>query len=101
MIREELINEFITNHVFPQFREVRHPIFDLDRYFAVGLNNNNRIACIPFYNKGELRIAPFTWSTIQNMFSLTEDEIIIALTRWFRDNFPLLCYHDIILVTYL
>ena len=100
MVRKELIDKFITEHVFPNFREVKHPMFDLDKFFASGPNDNNRVACISFVYKSALSISPRSWGTIQSMFSLTEDEIIIVLNRWFRDNFPLLQFKEIVLTTY-
>jgi hypothetical protein len=100
MIREELINEFITKHVFPQFRETTHPIFCMDRYFSIGLNDNDRVACISYLSKTALSISPHAWGVIKSMFSLTEDELVVILKRWFRDNFPLLRFNEIILVTF-
>ena len=100
MTKEDLIDKFITEHVFPQFREVKHPLYGLDRFFAAGPNDNNRVAGIYFFDKSKLNIAPHKWGIIQSMFSLTKDETIIVLNRWFRDNFPLLQFKHILLVTY-
>ena len=100
MIRESLINEYITNHVFPKFREVKHPIYFSDRFFAIGPNDNDRVACIPAIDGGALTIAPFAWVSVKGMFSLSEEETVILLTRWFRKNFPLLSFDDIILLYY-
>ena len=96
MIREKLINEFITNHVFPHFREMKNP---KPIYFARGLNYNDRVVMIsPFDNS--LTITHFIWGPVQNMFSLSEEETVIILTRWFRKNFPLLSFDGIILLNY-
>ena len=95
---EELINEFITKHVFPQFREVKHPFYS-EPFFSICFDDNNRVACIsPFDNS--LAIAPFSWGSVQAMFSLTEDETIIALGRWLRKNVPLLSFDKIELLRY-
>jgi hypothetical protein len=99
MIRESLINEYITNHVFPKFREVKHPIYSSDRFFAIGPNDNHRVASIsPIDNS--LCIAPFAWVSVKGMFSLSEEETVILLTRWFRKNFPLLSFDGIVLLNY-
>jgi hypothetical protein len=98
MIREKLINEFITNHVFPLFREVKHPFYS-EPFFAIGFNDNDRVACIsPIDNS--LCVAPFTWGTVKSMFSLSEEETVMVLTRWFRKNVPLLSFDGIILLNY-
>lgn len=100
MIKEELINEYISKHVFPQFREVKHPIYTCDRYFAIGLNDDDRVACISAFDNSLLTITPFTWGSVKDMFSLCEEETIIILTRWFRKNVPLLSFEGIVLLTY-
>jgi hypothetical protein len=101
MIRESLINEYITNHVFPKFREVKHPIYSSDRFFAIGPNDNDRVACITTsFDDGALNIAPFAWVSVKGMFSLSEEETVILLTRWFRKNFPLLSFDKIQLLRY-
>ena len=98
MIREKLINEFITNHVFPLFREVEHPILS-DKFFAIGPNDNHRVASIsPIDNS--LCVAPFTWVSVKGMFSLSEEETVMVLTRWFRKNVPPLSFDGIILLNY-
>ena len=102
MIREKLINEFITNHVFPQFREVIHPInhYNHDgRYFSIGINDNEHVAAMSHFDNN-LLISPPKWGTVQAMFSLTEDETIITLGIWFRKNIPLLSFDGIVLLNY-
>jgi hypothetical protein len=100
MIREELINEFITNHVFPQFREVEHPILS-DRFFAIGPNDTDRVACIcTTLDDNSLCITPFTWVAVKGMFSLSEEETVIILTRWFRKNVSPLSFDGIVLLNY-
>jgi len=98
MVREDLINEFITNHVFPLFREVEHPILS-DKFFAIGPDDNHRVASIsPIDNS--LCVAPFTWIAVKGMFSLSEEETVIILTRWFRKNVPILSFDKIQLLRY-
>ena len=100
MVREDLINEFITNHVFPLFREVEHPILS-DKFFAIGPNDNDRVACITTsFDDNALNIAPFAWVSVKGMFSLSEEETIVVLNRWFRKNFYILSFNDIILLNY-
>jgi hypothetical protein len=101
MIRKDLINEFIDNHVFPNFREVAHPIheFNHNRYFAIGLNDDERVAAMSHFDK-DLLISPPKWGAVQAMFSLTEDETIITLGRWFRKNVPHLSFDKIQLLRY-
>jgi len=102
MIMEQLIDEFITNHVFPQFREVIHPIHEYNhngRYFAIGLNDDERVAAISYFDK-DLLIGPPKWGIVQGMFSLTEDETIITLGRWFKKNVPILSFDKIQLLRY-
>ena len=99
---EELINEFITKHVFPQFREVIHPIHHYNhdgRYFSIGLNDNERVAAMSHFDN-DLLISPPKWSAVQAMFSLTEDETIITLGIWFRKNVPHLSFARISLLRY-
>lgn len=98
MIREDLVNEFITNHVFPLFREVEHPILSY-KFFAIGPNDNHRVASISPIDKS-LCIAPFTWIAVKGMFSLSEEETVMVLTRWFRKNVSLLSFDGIILLKY-
>jgi hypothetical protein len=99
MIREKLINEFITNHVFPRFKEVKHPILSY-RFFAIGPNDDDRVACMYPFDENSLCITPFAWVSVKGMFSLSEEETVIILTRWLRKNFPLLSFDGIILLNY-
>jgi hypothetical protein len=102
MNKKDLIDEFITKHVFPQFREVIHPIHEYNhngRYFAIGLNDDEHVAAMSHFDK-DLLIGPPKWGTVQAMFSLTEDETIITLGRWFRKNVPLLSFDKIQLLRY-
>lgn len=102
MIREELINKFITKYVFPDFREVEHPILS-DRFFAIGPNDTDRVACIHSFDEPSLYslyISPFGWVSLQGMFSLSEEETVIILTDWFNKNVPLLSFNDVILLNY-
>ena len=102
MIRKDLINEFITNHVFPNFREVIHPIHEYNhngRYFAIGLNDDERVAAMSHFDK-DLLIGPPKCGTVQAMFSLTEDEIVITLGVWFSKNVPHLSFDKIQLLRY-
>jgi len=78
MIREDLINEFIDNHVFPNFREVIHPIHEYNhngRYFSIGLNDNERVAAMSHFDN-DLLISPTKWWAVQAMFSLPDDETV-------------------------
>jgi hypothetical protein len=98
MIIEQLIDEFITKYVFPQFREVSHPMY-AGRYFTIGLTDWNPVAMIsPFDNT--LAVSPSTWSFVQCMFSLTEDETIVVLKRWLNMYIPLLRFNGITLLRY-
>ena len=96
MTRDEIIYKFINEQVFPHFREMIHP---KPIYLARGLNDDNRVVMItPFDNS--LTITHFIWRPVQNMFSLSEEETIIVLCRWFRKNVPLLSFSGIILLNY-
>lgn len=99
MIMEQYINEYITKHVFPKFRELPNVPMGYGRMFAIGLNDNNRVAVISPFDSS-LNIIPESWSFVQCMFSLTEDETVNAFMRWFRDNFPLLEIASITLLKY-
>jgi hypothetical protein len=48
----------------------------------------------------DLLIGPPKWGIVQGMFSLTEDETIITLGRWFKKNVPLLSFDKIQLLRY-
>jgi len=98
MIMEQLIDEFITKHVFPQFREWSHPSFPNDRYFVVGADDYP-VAMISPFDK-HLVIIPPKWGAIQAMFSLTEDETIIVIKRWLNMYIPLLRFNKIELLKY-
>ena len=96
---EQLIDEFITKHVFPQFREVE-PVYNLNgRYFAIGLNDNDYVAAMSNYDN-DLLISPPKWGAVQAMFSLTEDETVNVLESWFSKNVPLLSFDRISLLRY-
>ena len=98
MILEQLINEFITKHLFPQFREWKHPSFPDDKYFVIG-DDGQPIAMIsPFDNN--FAIIPPKWVLLKSMFSLTEDETIVVLGRWFSENVPHLSFGKIQLLRY-
>jgi hypothetical protein len=95
---EQLIDEFITKHVFPQFREVE-PINLNGRYFSIGLNDNERVAAMSHFDN-DLLISPTKWGIVQGMFSLTEDETVNVLESWFSKNVPLLSFARISLLRY-
>lgn len=98
MIIEQLIDEFITKHVFPQFREWRHPTFPNDRYFIIGDDEYPIAMMSPFDN--DLVIAAPKWGIVQGMFSLTEDETVVVIKRWFNMYIPLLSFNKIQLLRY-
>lgn len=98
MIIEQLIDEFITKHVFPQFREWSHPTFPDDRYFIIGDDEYPIAMMSPFYDS--LATLPFSWGAVQNMFSLTEDETKTVLKRWLNKNVPLIHFNGVTLVNY-
>jgi len=98
MIIEQLIDEFITNHVFPQFREWKHPSFPNDRYFVIG-NDEYPVAMISPFDKN-LVIHPTKWGVIMSMFSLTEDETVVVIKRWLNMYIPLLSFDKIQLLRY-
>ena len=94
----KFIDEFITNHVFPQFREWSHPRFPNDRYFIIG-DDEYPIAMMSPFDKN-LVIAPPTWGAVQCMFSLTEDETVVVIKRWLNMYIPLLSFNKIQLLRY-
>jgi len=98
MIIEQLIDEFITKHVFPQFREWRHPTFPNDRYFIIG-NDECPIAMLSPFDE-DLVVHPHKWGIVQGMFSLTEDETVVVIKRWFDMYIPLLSFNKIQLLRY-
>ena len=98
MNKKDLIDEFITKHVFPQFREVE-PINLNGRYFSIGLNDNERVAAMSHFDN-DLLISPTKWWAVQAMFSLTEDETVNVLKSWFSKNVPLLSFARISLLRY-
>jgi len=94
----KFIDEFITKHVFPQFREWSHPSFPNDRYFVIG-DDESPVAMISPFNKS-LVIHPLKWGVVQAMFSLTEDETIVIINRWLNMYIPLLSFNKIELLRY-
>jgi hypothetical protein len=98
MIIEQLIDEFITKHVFPQFREWSHPRFPNDRYFIIG-DDEYPIAMISPFDE-DLVIHPQKWGIVQGMFSLTEDETVVVIKRWLNMYIPLLSFDRINLMKY-
>ena len=102
MNKKDLIDEFITKHVFPQFREVKYPIHEDNydgRYFSIGLNDNEHVAAMSNFDT-DLLIIPQKWVLLKSMFSLTEDETIVVLGRWFSENVPHLSFGKIQLLRY-
>ena len=97
---EQLIDEFITKHVFPQFREWSHPTFPNDRYFIIGADESPIAMMSPFDDKDLLVIHPKIWSVVQAMFSLTDDETVVVIKRWLNMYIPLLSFNKIELLKY-
>jgi hypothetical protein len=95
---EQLIDEFITKYVFPQFRECNHPSYPEDRYFIIG-DDEYPIAMMSRFDE-HLIIHPKKWGIVMSMFSLTEDETVVVIKRWLNMNIPLLSFDRINLMKY-
>ena len=48
----------------------------------------------------DLVIHPHKWGVVQAMFSLTEDETVVVIKRWFNMYIPLLSFNKIQLLRY-
>lgn len=93
MVRDKLINQFITNHVFPNIKVVKEPSWTKDRttiYFGIrGCNYNDCVGAIHYMDSEDLHrllIVETCWRLVGDMFNLTKREVGIIFDKWFRKN---------------